>query len=291
MMYGAGEIIDDVRSKMIDGKEASGLTTGFRDLDWINGGLKKKDLIVLGARPSMGKTALMLNILEHVGIDTGKTCVLFELEMTAEQCIKRFLTQRAHVESMKEKYNEEQMDKLSEAAADIKRSNIFIDDTTGMSVEYMRKQCLKIKETNDIAFVAVDYLQLIVSENEDSFCARMNKVVRELKQLAVELDCPILVLSQLNRGVEKRPDHRPLISDFRDYNELEEIADEIWLLYRDDYYNWDSEQNGIAEIRVCKCKNGISGCILLGFIPELLRFCNLDGTFKSQRDKDILVKN
>lgn len=278
MLYNVGEHISKARDEMLDGEPFDGIKTGFRDLDDKTGGLWNKELIVLGARPSMGKTAMALSILENIAVDNAKTCVMFSLECSVDQITKRMIRRRAHIEGFSGKISKSDRGHINDAASELKDARLYIDDTPVVSVKYIRNVCKDIQRSQAVWLVVIDYLQLMAVEGENcrTQSERLNRSVRELKRLAEELDYPILVLTQLNRNAEKRSDHRPMLSDIRDASELELIADEIMFLYRDEYYDRDTELKGIAEINIAKCRHGNRGVVKLAYLPEYSLFANFE---------------
>lgn len=274
MLYNVRERIIEVRNQLLDGEVFYGIETGFNELDNRTGGFRNGDLIVLGSSPSMGKTSLMLNIVSHVSVDMGRTGVVFSMERSADRIFISLIKQRAEIESICSDFDEDQRSRIITAAEELKNSRLFIDDTQTVSVDHIKCSCYEIMRTQNIWLVAIDYLQLIDTGDYENPVRGLNHVIHELKKLATELDCPVLLLSQISRRVETRHDKHPRMSDLRDYGELEEVADEVMLLYRDEYYNRDSDRRGIAELDVRKSKGDMVGVIELVFLPEYQLFQN-----------------
>lgn len=258
----------------------SGVPTGFVDLDNICGGFQPSDLIILAARPSMGKTALALSIAYQVArSDSALPVAVFSLEMAKEQLVQRLLSMEAKVDQYRLRtgnLREEDWERLTDAAANLNDLPIYIDDTAGLSVREIRAKSKRLMGEKGLSMVIIDYLQLIQShkrtENRQQEIAQIS---RSLKALAKELNVPVVALSQLSRAVESRPNKRPQMSDLRESGSLEQDADVIIFIYRDDYYNPDSEDKGIAELMVAKQRNGPTGTAKLAFMKEFTRFVNL----------------
>lgn len=258
----------------------SGLPTGFIDLDNICAGLQPSDLIILAARPSMGKTALALSIAYQVArAESALPVAVFSLEMAKEQLVQRLLSMEAQVDQYRMRtghLREEDWERLTDAAANLNDLPIFIDDTAGVSVREIRAKSKRLQGEKGLSLVIVDYLQLIESrrrtENRQQEIARIS---RSLKALAKELNVPVVALSQLSRAVETRPNKRPQMSDLRESGSLEQDADVVIFIYRDDYYNPESEEKGVAELLVAKQRNGPTGIARLAFLKEFTRFVNL----------------
>ena len=259
----------------------TGLETGFRDLDAKTAGLQKSDLILIAARPAMGKTAFVLNIAEYVALHSNSTIALFSLEMSKEQLVKRMLAMNSMVDSQKIRtgdLEDDDWDKLVGSVRKIGNSNLVIDDTSGITASELRSKCRKLKIEQGLDLVIIDYLQLMTGAGKrksDSRQQEISDISRSLKALARELDVPVVTLSQLSRAVEQRPDHRPMLSDLRESGAIEQDADVVMFLYRDDYYNKDTELKGIAEIIIAKQRNGPIGTVKMAWIPEQTRFADL----------------
>ena len=260
----------------------TGLSTGFIDLDNITCGLQKSDLIILAARPAMGKTAMSLNLMEYITVHSQKSAAIFSLEMPREQLVSRLLAMESRVDSKKLKtgrMDEREWDALVEAGGLISGAKLIIDDTPSISISELRAKCRRYKAENDIQLVIIDYLQLMTGDRKSSQASRQQEVSdisRSLKALARELDVPVIALSQLSRKVEEREDKRPMVSDLRESGAIEQDADIVMFLYRDDYYNKESPDAGITEVIIAKQRNGSIGTVKLAWIPELTRFGNLE---------------
>ena len=247
--------------------ESTGIPTGFIDLDYKTSGLQPSDLILVAARPSMGKTAFVLNIAQHVAFKQNRTVAIFSLEMSKEQLVNRLLAMESHVDSQNMRtgnLKDEDWTKLVEGADIIGKSNLIIDDTPGITIAELRSKCRKYKLEYDLKLIIIDYLQLMSGSGG-----------RSLKALARELQVPVIALSQLSRAVEQRPEHRPMLSDLRESGAIEQDADVVMFLYRDDYYNPDTEKKGIAEVIIAKQRNGPIGTIELVWLPDYTKFANL----------------
>lgn len=268
----------------------TGIPTGFTDLDQMTAGLQNSDLILIAARPSMGKTALALNIAQYVGIRQNLHVAIFSLEMSKEQLINRLFAMESHVDAQKIRtgdLNEQEWSDLIEGAETIGESNLIIDDTPAISVAALRSKCLKFKIEQGLDLVIIDYLQLMSgssSKMADSRQQEISDISRSLKALARELNIPIIALSQLSRAVESRNDKRPMLSDLRESGAIEQDADIVMFIYRDDYYHEDSPDRGIAEIIVAKQRNGPTGTIQLKWLPALTKFANLSGARTIESD-------
>jgi replicative DNA helicase len=259
----------------------TGVPTGFTDLDYRTAGLHGSELILLAARPAMGKTAFVLNIAANAAL-RGKTGVaIFSLEMSKDQLVNRMLCSEAMVDSNKMrtgKLEEDDWGKLASAIGPLSESNIFIDDTPGITVMEIRTKCRKLKLEKNIGLVIIDYLQLITgnSKKGGSREQEISEISRSLKILAKELNVPVIALSQLSRAVEQRPDHRPMLSDLRESGAIEQDADIVMFLYRDDVYNKESEKKDIAEVIIAKQRGGSTGTVDLLWMGNYTKFVNLE---------------
>lgn len=258
----------------------TGIATGFLDLDYRTAGLQPSDLILIAARPSMGKTALVLNIAQHIAFKLDLTVAIFSLEMSKEQLVNRLFSLQSSVDAQNLRtgqLNDEEWEKLIESAGVIGRSNLFIDDTPGISIAELRTKCRKLKLEHNLSIVIIDYLQLMSgSGRADSRQQEISDISRALKGLARELHVPVVALSQLSRAVEQRPDHRPMMSDLRESGAIEQDADVVMFIYRDEYYNHDTEKKDIAEIIIGKQRNGPIGTVELAWLPKYTKFANLE---------------
>ena len=258
----------------------TGIATGFIDLDFRTAGMQPSDLILVAARPSMGKTAFVLNIAQHVAFKLNQTVAIFSLEMSKEQLVNRLFSLESRVDSQHLRtgnLSDAEWEKLIESAGVIGQSNLIIDDTPGISISELRSKCRKYKLEHDLKLIIIDYLQLMSGSGRgsDSRQQEISDISRSLKALARELNVPVVALSQLSRAVEQRPDHRPMLSDLRKSGAIEQDADVVMFIYRDDYYNKDTEKKGIAEIIIAKQRNGPIGTVELVWLPDYTKFANL----------------
>lgn len=260
----------------------TGLETGFRDLDAKTAGLQKSDLILVAARPAMGKTAFVLNIAEYVALHSNSTIALFSLEMSKEQLVKRMLAMNSMVDSQKIRtgdLEDDDWDKLVGSVRKIGNSNLVIDDTSGITASELRSKCRKLKIEQGLDLVIIDYLQLMTGAGKrksDSRQQEISDISRSLKIMARELNVPVIALSQLSRAVESRPDKRPMLSDLRESGAIEQDADIVMFIYRDEYYNPDSEKKGVAEVIVAKQRSGPTGPVELAWLSQYTKFGNLE---------------
>lgn len=259
----------------------TGVETGFIDLDYMTSGMQPSDLVLLAARPSMGKTAFVLNLTEHMAIKKNYHVAIFSLEMSKEQLVNRFFSMESRVESnhiRTGQLNDNEWDSLIESAGVIGKSNLMIDDTPAITISELRSKCRKYKMEHGLDVIIIDYLQLMTGSGRstDSRQQEISDISRSLKSLARELQVPVIALSQLSRAVEQRPDHRPMLSDLRESGAIEQDADVVMFIYRDEYYNKDTEEKGITEIIIAKQRNGAIGTIKLGWLPQYTKFVNLE---------------
>lgn len=257
----------------------TGIATGFLDLDYKTAGFQPSDLILVAARPSMGKTAFVLNIAQYVALHEEKAVAIFSLEMSKEQLVNRLLSLESKVNSQSIRtgnMKDDEWERLIEGADAIGRSKLLIDDTPGISFGELRSKCRKFKLEHNLEMVIIDYLQLMTgSGKNESRQQEISDISRSLKALARELHVPVIALSQLSRAVEQRPDHRPMLSDLRESGAIEQDADVVMFIYRDDYYNKDTERKNVAEIIIAKQRNGAIGTINLAWLPDYTQFANL----------------
>ena len=257
----------------------TGLATGFKDLDKLTAGLQPSDLIIIAGRPSMGKTSFCLNIAEHIALQQKETVAIFSLEMAREQLVTRLLCSEARIDSSRLRsgfIDEVEWMRLTDAAGRLSESPIFIDDMGQASVFEMRAKTRRLKSTKGLGLVIVDYLQLMKSAGKvESREREISEISRSLKAMAKELNVPVIALSQLNRGVEARQDKRPMLSDLRESGAIEQDADIVGFIYRDEVYNRDTPDAGIAEFNVVKHRNGPIGMVKLSFLSKYTRFENL----------------
>jgi replicative DNA helicase len=260
----------------------TGIPTGFIDLDYRTAGLQPSDLVLVAARPSMGKTAFVLNIAQHVAFHENMCTAIFSLEMSKEQLVNRLFSLESRVDAQALRtgnLSDADWEKLVEGAGIIGDSELIIDDTPGISISEMRSKCRKYKLEHDLKLIIIDYLQLMSGSGgraSDSRQQEISDISRSLKALARELSVPVIALSQLSRAVEQRPDHRPMLSDLRESGAIEQDADVVMFIYRDDYYNKDTELKGISEIIIAKQRNGPIGTVNLAWLPEYTKFANLE---------------
>ena len=257
----------------------TGIPTGFIDLDYKTSGFQPSDLILVAARPSMGKTAFVLNIAQYMAFHNNVTAAIFSLEMSKEQLVNRLLALESKVDSQNIRtgnLEDEEWAKLIEGANVIGNSNLIIDDKPGISISELRSKCRKYKMEHNLGIIFIDYLQLMTgSGRSESRQQEISDISRSLKALARELNVPVVALSQLSRAVEQRPDHRPMLSDLSESGAIEQDADVVMFIYRDDYYNKDSENKNIAEIIIAKQRNGPIGTVNLVWMPNYTKFVNM----------------
>ncbi|WP_075717513.1 replicative DNA helicase [Roseburia sp. 499] len=258
----------------------TGIATGFVDLDYRMSGLQPSDLILVAARPSMGKTAFVLNIAQYVAFHSDLCTAIFSLEMSKEQLVNRLFSLESRVDAQLLRSGnlaDSDWEKLIEGAGTIGRSKLIIDDTPGISISELRSKCRKYKLEHDLKLIIIDYLQLMSGNGKsDSRQQEISDISRSLKSLARELNVPVIALSQLSRQVEQRPDHRPMLSDLRESGAIEQDADVVMFIYRDDYYNKDTPDKNIAEIIIAKQRNGPIGTVNLVWLPQYTKFANME---------------
>ena len=274
-------VIDRIEEASKNGGKPTGLPTGFTDLDRLTNGMQPSDLILFAGRPSMGKTAFVLNLADNFAVRVGVPTVIFEMEMSRDQLINRMLSMESHVDSNKLRtgsLSEMEWDDLVSGSEIIAGSNLIIDDTPGISLPEIRSRCRKYKLEYGIKVIIVDYLQLMSGSgrNSESRQQEVSEISRGLKAIARELDVPLIACSQLSRAPEARSDHRPMLADLRESGAIEQDADLVMFIYRDEVYNQDSPQKGTAEIILAKQRNGAIGTVRLKWIAEQTRFTNLE---------------
>jgi len=257
----------------------TGVETGFIDLDQKTAGLQKSDLILVGARPSMGKTAFLLNIASHAALRKGVPTAIFSLEMSKEQLVNRMLCAEAHLDSQKFRtgdLNDDDWNKIAHSIAPLSNAPLFIDDTPGISIGELRAKCRRLKIERQVGLVVIDYLQLMTgsSQRVESRQMEISEISRSLKGLAKELEAPVLTAAQLSRAVEARKDHRPMLSDLRESGAIEQDADVVAFLYRDEYYNPDTQKKNHAEVIIAKQRNGPTGTVELTYLGQYTKFAN-----------------
>ena len=263
----------------------TGISTGFIQLDYKTAGLHGSELILIAARPAMGKTAFALNVAKNAALRSNVPVAIFSLEMSKDQLVTRILASEAMVDSNKirtGKLDEDDWEKIANTIGPLSESEIYIDDTPGISVMEIRTKCRKLKMEKNIGLVVIDYLQLIQGSNKRASGSREQEIAeisRSLKIMAKELNVPVIALSQLSRAVEQRPDHRPMLSDLRESGSIEQDADIVMFLYRDDYYNKESEKKDIAEVIIAKQRSGTIGPVELLWMGNYTKFVNLEKRF------------
>ena len=258
----------------------TGIPTGFIDLDYKTSGMQPSDFVLIAARPSMGKTAFVLNLVDHVAVRKGLPCMIFSLEMSKEQLVNRMLAMESNVDSQKLRtgsLTDMDWDAIVEGIGVIGNSKMIIDDTPGISITELRSKCRKMKLEYGLSMVIIDYLQLMSGSGKsgDNRQQEISEISRSLKALAREMNAPVIALSQLSRACETRQDHRPMLSDLRESGAIVQDADVVMFLYRDDYYNTDTETPNIAEVIIAKQRNGPIGTVNLLWQPEYTKFVNL----------------
>lgn len=257
-----------------------GVPSGFPDLDDKTSGFQKGDMILIAARPSMGKTTFALNITEHAAIREGKNVAVFSLEMGKEQLAYKLLCSEANVDMLKLRtgnLDDKDWENIAKAAGPLSKSKIFIDDTAGISVMEMRSKCRKLNMEHGIDMIVIDYLQLMSgSKGSESRQQEVSEISRSIKALAKEIECPVISLSQLSRAPEQRADHRPMLSDLRESGSIEQDADLVMFLYRDEYYNKETEDKNIGEVIIAKQRNGPIGTVKLAWLGQYSKYAPLD---------------
>jgi replicative DNA helicase len=276
-------LMDRVNQMADSPNDITGVPSGFVDFDKMTSGMQAGDLIVLAARPSMGKTALAINIAEHVALNEGLPVAVFSMEMGASQLAIRIVGSIGRIDQQRlrtGKLNQEEWPRLTEAIEKLRNISLHIDETPSLTPMELRANARRLARTcGKLGLIVVDYLQLMSgntsSSNGDNRATEIGEISRGLKMLAKELQCPVIALSQLNRSVETRTDKRPMMSDLRESGAIEQDADVIMFIYRDDYYNKDSKEPGVAEIIIGKHRNGPTGTVKLAFLKPLTRFESL----------------
>ena len=267
---------DMIESIYSNKSDVTGVTTGFKDLNKKINGLQRTDLILVAARPAMGKTAFALNLVQNAAIKGNASVAVFSLEMSKEQLAQRMIASQSNVELKKMKtgtLNDADWPRIISAMAVMSDAKIFIDDTPGIKINELRSKCRKLKMEQGLDLVMIDYLQLMESDSKnESRQQEISKISRSLKILAKELDCPVVALSQLSRAPEQRADHRPVLSDLRESGAIEQDADIVMFLYRDEYYHSDSEKKDLAEVIIAKNRHGETGSVELVWMGSIQRF-------------------
>ncbi|MCD7908074.1 MAG: replicative DNA helicase [Clostridium sp.] len=258
----------------------TGVPTGFIDLDYKLSGFQPSDLVLIAARPSMGKTAFVLNVVDHVAVRKKLPCMVFSLEMSKEQLVNRMLSMESNVDAQKLRtgsLTDSDWDAVVEGVGIIGNAKLVIDDTPGISISELRSKCRKMKLEHGLSIIIIDYLQLMSGSGKggnDNRQQEISEISRSLKALAREMHAPVVALSQLSRACETRTDHRPMLSDLRESGAIEQDADVVMFLYRDDYYNKDTEHPNEAEVIIAKQRNGPIGTVTLIWKPEYTKFVN-----------------
>ncbi|MBE5889574.1 MAG: replicative DNA helicase [Lachnospiraceae bacterium] len=284
----AMNVLENIEKASQQSGSVTGIPTGFIDLDYRTAGLQPSDLILIAARPSMGKTAFVLNIASHICFHQGLAAAVFSLEMSKEQLVNRMMSMESKVDAQAMRtgnLSDADWEKLVEGAGVIGSSKLIIDDTPGITLTEMRSKCRKFKLEQGLDIIIIDYLQLMSGSggrSSDSRQQEISDISRGLKALARELHVPVVALSQLSRAVEQRPDHRPMLSDLRESGAIEQDADVCMFIYRDDYYNKESEDKGISEIIIAKQRNGPIGTVKLAWLPQFTQFANLEREYNSE---------
>jgi replicative DNA helicase len=270
--------IDEIDAAIENKGQVMGITTGFTDLDKMTSGLQKSDLIIVAARPAMGKTAFALNIASNAALRGGAHVLIFSLEMSKEQISKRILSMESKVEMEninKGRIDSEDWDRIMYASDQIYDADINVDDTAALSIFEIKNKCRRMKTEEGLDLVVIDYLQLMHAEGRsESRQQEVSSLSRDLKLMAKELNCPVIVLSQLSRAPEQRPNHRPMLADLRESGSIEQDADIVIFLYRDDYYNEDSDTPGVCEVNLAKHRNGPTGVVELTWVARYTKFAD-----------------
>lgn len=277
MREAAGDATAELQRRVANPGALLGITTGYASLDALTLGLQSSDLIVLAARPSMGKTALALNLAEHAACD-GRTVAIFSMEMSAAQLGLRMLSSLGRIDQQRIRtgaLDADEWDRITPAVVAMNELPLYIDDTPALTVGELRMRARRLKHQHGLDLIVVDYLQLMQAPEADSRASGVASISRGLKALAKELNVPVIALSQLSRALESRTDKRPLMSDLRESGGIEQDADVIAFIYRDDYYNAASEAKGLAELIIAKQRNGPTGTVKLTFLKNLTRFESL----------------
>lgn len=275
------DVYDNIENLHHQNGDLTGVPSGFRDLDRITSGFQQNDLIIIAARPSVGKTAFALNIAQNVAIKTDENVAIFSLEMGADQLVSRMLCAEGNIDAQRLRTGSleaEDWSKLTMAMGSLSNAGIYIDDSPGIRVSEIRSKCRRLKQEHGLGMIVIDYLQLIQgsANSRDNRQQEVSEISRSLKGLARELNVPLIALSQLSRGVEQRQDKRPMMSDLRESGSIEQDADIVGFLYRDDYYDAESEKQNIIEIIISKQRNGPVGNVELAFVKEYNKFVDLD---------------
>ncbi len=283
------DVYDNIEQLHHADADVTGIPSGFRDLDRLTSGFQRNDLIIIAARPSVGKTAFALNVAQSVAVNTDENVAIFSLEMGADQLVSRMLCAEGNIDAQRLRNGQLQADdwgKLTMAMGSLSNAGIYIDDSPGIRVSEIRSKCRRLKQEHGLGMILIDYLQLIQGSvnSKENRQQEVSEISRSLKGLARELNVPLIALSQLSRGVESRQDKRPMMSDLRESGSIEQDADIVGFLYRDDYYDTESEKQNIIEIIISKQRNGPVGNVELAFVKEYNKFVDLDHRYS---DSDI----
>ena len=273
-------VLEKIETASRSGGTVTGIPTGFIDLDYKTSGMQPSDLVLLAARPSMGKTAFVLNLVDYIAVRKGLPCMVFSLEMSKEQLVNRMLAMESNVDSQKLRtgsLTDADWDAVVEGIGIIGNSKLINDDTPGISITELRSKCRKMKLEYGLQMIIIDYLQLMTGSGKtsDNRQQEISEISRSLKALAREMNAPVIALSQLSRACETRQDHRPMLSDLRESGAIEQDADVVMFLYRDDYYNKDTDKPNVAEVIIAKQRNGPIGTVELLWRPEFTKFVNM----------------
>ena len=273
-------VLEKIETASRSGGTVTGIPTGFIDLDYKTSCMQPSDLVLLAARPSMGKTAFVLNLVDYIAVRKGLPCMVFSLEMSKEQLVNRMLAMESNVDSQKLRtgsLTDADWDAVVEGIGIIGNSKLIIDDTPGISITELRSKCRKMKLEYGLQMIIIDYLQLMTGSGKtsDNRQQEISEISRSLKALAREMNAPVIALSQLSRACETRQDHRPMLSDLRESGAIEQDADVVMFLYRDDYYNKDTDKPNVAEVIIAKQRNGPIGTVELLWRPEFTKFVNM----------------
>ncbi|WP_067727788.1 replicative DNA helicase [Oceanobacillus damuensis] len=279
------DVYDNIEQLHQQQGDVTGVPTGFHDLDRITSGFQPNDLIIIAARPSVGKTAFALNVAQNVAVKTDQNVAIFSLEMGADQLVQRMLCAEGNIDAQRLRNGQLQADdwgKLTMAMGSLSNAGIYIDDSPGVRVSEIRSKCRRLKQEHGLGMILIDYLQLIQGSgsSRENRQQEVSEISRALKALARELKVPLIALSQLSRGVESRQDKRPMMSDIRESGSIEQDADIVGFLYRDDYYDKETEKQNIIEIIIAKQRNGPTGTVELAFVKEYNKFVDLDHRYQ-----------
>ena len=259
--------------------EITGVGSGIKDLDAKTSGFQSGDMVLIAARPSMGKTTFALNIAENAALREGKSVVIFSLEMSKEQLAYKLLCSEANVDMLKLRtgaLDDRDWENIARATGPLSKAKIYIDDTAGVSVMEMRSKCRRLKMEYGIDLILIDYLQLMSGSSSENRQQEVSEISRSIKAFAKEMHCPVIALSQLSRAPEQRADHRPMLSDLRESGSIEQDADVVMFLYRDEYYNKESEDKGTAECIIAKQRNGPVGTVKMAWVGSMSKFADLE---------------